>query len=538
MSFDRRWLEDSGSEDSHGRTLWALGECARSDASPSRRRWAAAPVRRSAAGGRELSLAARLGLHAARAWTPIARPFRRDSYASSLRQPARRPADVHPGVGGDAGLGLVRGRACLRQRAAAAGADRHRALRPATRLCRGRAAIVALADDAADGAGGLLPARRYRRASANKRTPPQPFDQQPLEATATISACLAAWRADGDAEWRADAARAFAGFSVATICRCRWSMWRPGSCRDGLHPDRANENRGGESVVSYLLGLAEIRRAVRACGNAAMKPQAVRDLALRCRRTTPTDALRGALSQLTFLNRQALYLRPDPARVVVRPFKPATEPRDFNPTDKTRANHIVDRVLALDPEAAASQLADVLENFQGRHRNLLATFEARADEMEERLCDACGFTKVQRQLIGAYFLHEYSFEAAALFNPSIVAHPDQSGAPAGGMRFILSLRAVGEGHVSSLTFRSGSIAADGSVTIDPTARLAAIPKVHRRTPGARRRDRRGDFQAGAAHQRAGDLSRSPRPSRMASRMPASWSSRTADEDLLCHVHRL
>jgi predicted GH43/DUF377 family glycosyl hydrolase len=183
------------------------------------------------------------------------------------------------------------------------------------------------------------------------------------------------------------------------------------------------------------------------------------------------------LSQATFLNRQALYLRPDPARVVVRPFKPATEPRDLNPTDKTRANHIVDRVLALDPQMAADQLADVLENFQGRHRNLLATFEARADEMEDAFFAHAAFSKVQRQLVGAYFLHEYSFEAAALFNPSIVSHPDQSGAPAGGRRFILSLRAVGEGHVSSLTFRSGSIAADGSVTVDPTARLASIPRV-------------------------------------------------------------
>ena len=91
------------------------------------------------------------------------------------------------------------------------------------------------------------------------------------------------------------------------------------------------------------------------------------------------------MSQATFLNRQALYLRPDPARVIVRPFKPATEPRDLNPTDKTRANHIVERVLALDPKVAASLLADVLENFQGRHRNLLETFEARADEMEEAL---------------------------------------------------------------------------------------------------------------------------------------------------------
>jgi predicted GH43/DUF377 family glycosyl hydrolase len=181
------------------------------------------------------------------------------------------------------------------------------------------------------------------------------------------------------------------------------------------------------------------------------------------------------------LNRQILHLRPDPARVVVRPFKPATEPRDLNPTDKTRANHIVDRVLRLEAGAAARQLAEVLENFEGRHRNLLEIFETRAAEMEEALEPHAVLNKTQRCLIGAYFLHEYSFEASALFNPSIVRHPDQSGAPENGCRFILSLRAVGEGHISSLTFRSGSIGADGSVTVDPTARLASVPKVGSRT---------------------------------------------------------
>jgi len=185
----------------------------------------------------------------------------------------------------------------------------------------------------------------------------------------------------------------------------------------------------------------------------------------------------------TFINRRALYLRPDPARVIVRPFKPTTEPRDLNPTDKTRANHIVERVLNLDPETAAAQLADVLENFQGRHRNLLKTFERRADEMEEALLAHCTFSEAQRQLLGAYFLHEYSFEASALFNPSIVPHPDQSGIPSGSLRFILSLRAVGEGHVSSLTFRTGAIAADGSITVDPTARLATSPSITQRTAG-------------------------------------------------------
>ena len=189
------------------------------------------------------------------------------------------------------------------------------------------------------------------------------------------------------------------------------------------------------------------------------------------------------MSQETFLNRQALHLRPDPARIVVRPFKPSVEPRDFNPTDKTRANHIVERVLALNAASAAAQLADVLVTFEGRHRNLLATFEARARDMEYAFADHVEFSKTQRQLVGAYFLHEYAFEAAALFNPSIVWHPDQSGAPEGSRRFVLSLRAVGEGHISSLTFRAGSISRDGSVKVDATSRLAAIPWIVARSEG-------------------------------------------------------
>lgn len=138
-------------------------------------------------------------------------------------------------------------------------------------------------------------------------------------------------------------------------------------------------------------------------------------------------------------------------------------------------------MLRLDAEASAQQLREVLENFEGRHRNLLDIFEARAAEMEDALEPHAQLNKTQRGLIGAYFLNEYSFEASALFNPSIVRHPDQTGAPEQGCRFIMSLRAVGEGHISSLTFRSGTIAADGNVSVDPTARLAAVPKVRNRT---------------------------------------------------------
>jgi predicted GH43/DUF377 family glycosyl hydrolase len=191
------------------------------------------------------------------------------------------------------------------------------------------------------------------------------------------------------------------------------------------------------------------------------------------------------LPQSKYLTRQLLHLRPDPGRVVVRPFKPATEPRDLTPTDKSRANHIVDRVLQLEPGSAAGLLKEVLENFEGRHRHLLETFEARASEMETVLTPHPRLNKTQRCLIGAYFLHEYSFESSALFNPSIVRHPDQSGLKPGSVRIVLSLRAVGEGHISSLTFRSGEVGADGTISIDPTARLAAVATVtSRRTdPG-------------------------------------------------------
>jgi predicted GH43/DUF377 family glycosyl hydrolase len=181
--------------------------------------------------------------------------------------------------------------------------------------------------------------------------------------------------------------------------------------------------------------------------------------------------------------RQALHLRPNPARVVIRPFRPAVEPRDINATDNNRVTNVVARVLAMDTDAADRHLAEVLENFDGRHRDLISIFEARAGEMEAALAMHPAFTAVQRRLVGAYFSQENSFEAAALFNPSIVLHPDQTGAPAGGARFILSLRALGEGHVSSLTFRTGMIASGGNVSIDPCARLASIPNVRSRRAG-------------------------------------------------------
>ena len=392
----------------------------------------------------------------------------------------------------------------------------HRHRRAALR--RRRAAIAALADGAC----------RRRRAGCfrpvgtdsfgDQRQPPQPFDQQPLEATATISACLAAWRADGDRRLdRPTPQRAFAWFlgsndlSVPLVDLGNGELPRRTASRP---PQREPRRRVGRVLSSRPRGdapaarVARRTRQVRAASRASL-PSALKTSprfdpnqieAHRCH-TAPRSS-----------NRQALYLRPDPARVVVRPFKPATEPRDLNPDRQDpRQPYRRPGAWRSTPTTAAVQLADVWKISEGRHRNLLATFEARADEMEDALRRACRLSRrSQRQLVGAYFLHEYSFEASALFNPSIVAHPDQSGAPEGGRRFILSLRAVGEGHVSSLTFRSGSIAADGSVT----RRSDGAPGIHPRVKSAAlrsgRRRCRGRLRTGRGYQRAGDLSRSPK----------------------------
>jgi hypothetical protein len=136
--------------------------------------------------------------------------------------------------------------------------------------------------------------------------------------------------------------------------------------------------------------------------------------------------------------------------VLLRPFSPTVEPRDNNPVDKPRANHIVSRIVALSPEAVDAELAEVLDGFGHRHMNLLETLDTRAADMEAVLAPHPVLSVARRRLVGAYFLSEYSFEAAALFNPSILPHPDQTAVPLGCRRFILSVRGVGEGHISSL----------------------------------------------------------------------------------------
>jgi len=150
-----------------------------------------------------------------------------------------------------------------------------------------------------------------------------------------------------------------------------------------------------------------------------------------------------------------LRLQADASRVVVRPFHVAVEPRTH--AGKTgRIWRIVDAVLALEQEEAEAELNLVLRDFEARHWQTRSVFVQRYAEIEQALgLENVAISTIKRQLIGAYFCHEYSYAAAALMNPSVVPHPDQTGLSKGSLRLIMSLRAVGEGHISSIAFREG-----------------------------------------------------------------------------------
>ena len=175
--------------------------------------------------------------------------------------------------------------------------------------------------------------------------------------------------------------------------------------------------------------------------------------------------------------RLPILLRPDPRRVVIRTFTPAEDPPNVAEKDRTRAQRIADRVLALSDANVRTDLARITAGLSERHRDVDLVFRRRFHEVNGLLIDHCSIEDRQALLIGAYFSEEYAFEAAALLNPSIVPHPDQSGVPGGALRFILSLRGVGEGHISSVTFRTGICAADGTVTVDAPGLQAVPPRI-------------------------------------------------------------
>lgn len=164
-----------------------------------------------------------------------------------------------------------------------------------------------------------------------------------------------------------------------------------------------------------------------------------------------------------------IAITPDSERVIIRP---------YFPFDHLRVPKIVSRVMALSRSAAKEVSKRTMRDFSARHHDFEAILERQFEAVRAYMPPDFAPSKVQRLLIGTYFTGERSYESTALFNPSIVAHPDQSGVPGGSLRFIISLRAIGEGHISTLIFRSGLIDKSGVVSMDDPSGLActAEPK--------------------------------------------------------------
>jgi predicted GH43/DUF377 family glycosyl hydrolase len=156
------------------------------------------------------------------------------------------------------------------------------------------------------------------------------------------------------------------------------------------------------------------------------------------------------------VRRDATILRPEQSRVLLRPFSPG---------DSQRVGSIIARIMALPEDQIGPLLDEISAEFSQRHQDIHKVFLERFEQVHDLMLQDDEVSPQRRLLIGSFFLAEYSLESAALFNPSIVAHPDQTGLPPGALRFILSLRATGEGHISSITFRTGIIHPDHRIEV-------------------------------------------------------------------------
>jgi predicted GH43/DUF377 family glycosyl hydrolase len=151
--------------------------------------------------------------------------------------------------------------------------------------------------------------------------------------------------------------------------------------------------------------------------------------------------------------------------------------RFYAPLDEARTEKIVERVLSLSEEECRMALQMILKDFSTRHHNFEAILLSNYKRVKKHLTDPEKQSKERKLLIGAYFTHEYSVESAALFNPSIVAHPDQTNLPSGSMRFIISFRGIGEGHLSSIVFRTGVLDQKNNMTMDAVSPYVEQPAI-------------------------------------------------------------
>ena len=172
-------------------------------------------------------------------------------------------------------------------------------------------------------------------------------------------------------------------------------------------------------------------------------------------------------SSAIHVHRTPPILEPDQSRVLLRPFSPG---------GPERTDRIISRIMSLPEDQAGPLLDEISAEFCPRHQNIHAVFLQRFGQVRELSLTGEKLSEQRKMLIGSYFLAEYSLESAALFNPSIVPHPDQSDLEPGALRFILSLRATGEGHISSITFRTGVIHPDGRIEVFPPAGFLTEPR--------------------------------------------------------------
>lgn len=166
------------------------------------------------------------------------------------------------------------------------------------------------------------------------------------------------------------------------------------------------------------------------------------------------------------VHRHPVTFLPESARVIIRPFIPGSP---------QIVASILHRALALSESDADAELQLLLVEFASRHFDIESLLLTHYEKVRSHISPQAPLSRVRQLLIGALFSGEYALEAAALFNPSMVPHPDQSGVPEGSVRFIMSLRATGEGHISSIEFRSGIIAADGAISVEPVSRFVSLP---------------------------------------------------------------
>ncbi len=260
------------------------------------------------------------------------------------------------------------------------------------------------------------------------------FDQQPIELSTMADACARAMTIDGSARWRNAIAMADAWFDGDNDARL--VMWDPvsGGAFDGLHANAVNKNQGAESDA-------------------------------RIHFDTPTGApfsVAGRMTKRRLAKRRDVHILPNDARVITQLFVAGNELG----ANESRAASVVARVGRLSEPDVEERLNEVLVRFAHRHRDIEAVFDQHAKRVGPRIDPEAKFSHARWLLLGAAFTHEFSVEAASVCNPSMVAHPDQSGVAEGSVRFVMSFRAIGEGHVSSIGFRTGIVSETGVVVFD------------------------------------------------------------------------